>query len=144
METFSARLLALHERVLNPETGKPWNERRLVECLEQGAERFGWAGRPTEPGAVVDGDWHVGTGVAASTAANASRCGAGVIADGTRTPMRSLPGSAPTLDANDPDGSPGTYGPPGSPPAITSSIAAVSRTVRVTANSTPMPSRGSA
>lgn len=56
-----------NEPATDPETGKPWNERRLVECLEQGAERFGWAGRPTEPGAVVDGDWHVGTGVAAST-----------------------------------------------------------------------------
>ncbi|WP_139979625.1 xanthine dehydrogenase family protein molybdopterin-binding subunit [Nocardioides litoris] len=51
----------------DPETGKPWNDRRLVECLQRGAERFGWAGRPAEPRATVDGDWLVGTGVAAAT-----------------------------------------------------------------------------
>ncbi len=56
-----------NEPPTDPETGNPWNDRRLVECLQQGAERFGWAGRPTEPGTVVDGDWQVGTGVAAAT-----------------------------------------------------------------------------
>jgi xanthine dehydrogenase YagR molybdenum-binding subunit len=56
-----------NEPDVDPETGKPWNNRRLVECLERGAERFGWAGRPTEPGTVCDGDWRVGTGVASAT-----------------------------------------------------------------------------
>lgn len=51
----------------DPETGNPWSDRRLVECLERGAERFGWADRDRRPGERVDGDWRVGTGVAAST-----------------------------------------------------------------------------
>ncbi|GAA5143771.1 xanthine dehydrogenase family protein molybdopterin-binding subunit [Nocardioides marinquilinus] len=56
-----------NEPATDPETGKPWNDRRLVECLEQGAARFGWSGRAAEPRTVVDGDWLVGTGVAAAT-----------------------------------------------------------------------------
>ncbi|MGJ9422279.1 xanthine dehydrogenase family protein molybdopterin-binding subunit [Aeromicrobium sp. CF3.5] len=56
-----------NEPDVDPETGKPWNSRRLVECLERGAERFGWAERSATPGTVRDGDWWVGTGVAAAT-----------------------------------------------------------------------------
>jgi len=48
----------------DPETGKPWSSRHLVECLRDGAERFGWAGRP--PARHREGDWLVGTGVASS------------------------------------------------------------------------------
>ncbi len=56
-----------NEPDVDPETGKPFSRRRLVECLERGAERFGWADRPAEPRATADGDWWVGTGVASST-----------------------------------------------------------------------------
>jgi xanthine dehydrogenase YagR molybdenum-binding subunit len=56
-----------NEPALDPETGNPWNDRRLVECLQRGALRFGWADRPTEAGATRDGDWWVGTGVASAT-----------------------------------------------------------------------------
>ncbi|MEO9325400.1 xanthine dehydrogenase family protein molybdopterin-binding subunit [Nocardioides sp. C4-1] len=56
-----------NEPATDPETGNPWNDRRLVECLQRGAERFGWADRPAEPGTRTDGDWYVGTGVATST-----------------------------------------------------------------------------
>ena len=56
-----------NEPDVDPETGNPWNSRRLVECLQRGAEKFGWAGRPSQPGTVLDGDWWVGTGVAAAT-----------------------------------------------------------------------------
>ncbi|WP_280434691.1 xanthine dehydrogenase family protein molybdopterin-binding subunit [Nocardia carnea] len=51
----------------DPETGRPWSGRHLVECLRTGAERFGWAGRDPAPRARIDGDWLVGTGVAAAT-----------------------------------------------------------------------------
>lgn len=55
-----------NEPVLDPETGLPFNDRRLVECLRRGAERFGWAGRrPARE--TPDGDWWVGTGVASAT-----------------------------------------------------------------------------
>lgn len=56
-----------NEPQVDPETGKPFHDRRLVECLHRGADRFGWSRRPAEPRATVDGDWWVGTGVASST-----------------------------------------------------------------------------
>ena len=49
-----------------PETGKPWSSRHLVECLTTGARRFGWDQR-TAPGARREGEWLVGLGVASST-----------------------------------------------------------------------------
>lgn len=56
-----------NEPEVDPETGKPWDTRRLVDCLERGAERFGWAQRPAQPRATRDGEWWVGYGVAAAT-----------------------------------------------------------------------------
>jgi xanthine dehydrogenase YagR molybdenum-binding subunit len=53
-----------NEPEVDPETGKPWSSRHLVECLREGAERFGWAHRPGPRHR--DGDWFVGTGVASS------------------------------------------------------------------------------
>ena len=55
-----------NEPEIDPETGNPFSTRNLVECLRQGAERFGWEGRG-EPGARRDGRWLVGVGVASST-----------------------------------------------------------------------------
>ncbi|WP_233496177.1 molybdopterin cofactor-binding domain-containing protein [Geodermatophilus sp. TF02-6] len=51
----------------DPERDVPWSSRSLVECLRAGAERFGWAGRDPRPGVRTDGQWLVGTGVAAAT-----------------------------------------------------------------------------
>jgi xanthine dehydrogenase YagR molybdenum-binding subunit len=53
-----------NEPEVDPETGNPWSDRRLVECLRTGAERFGWGGRDPAPGVRRDGEWLVGTGVA--------------------------------------------------------------------------------
>jgi xanthine dehydrogenase YagR molybdenum-binding subunit len=53
-----------NEPEVDPETGKPWSSRHLVECLRDGAQRFGWADRP--PPRHRDGAWLVGTGVASS------------------------------------------------------------------------------
>jgi xanthine dehydrogenase YagR molybdenum-binding subunit len=44
-----------NEPDVDPETGKPWSSRHLVECLREGTRRFGW-----------NGGWLTGTGVAAS------------------------------------------------------------------------------
>lgn len=55
-----------NEPEVDPETGNPWNDRRLLDCLRQGAERFGWAERGA-PGERLEGDWRVGLGVAAAT-----------------------------------------------------------------------------
>jgi len=51
---------------VDPETGNPWSDRRLVECLQTGAERFGWQHRDPTPAARSDGEWLIGTGVASA------------------------------------------------------------------------------
>ncbi|MCE3290655.1 MAG: xanthine dehydrogenase [Caulobacter sp.] len=48
---------------LKPE--RKFSQRQLVECLRQGADRFGWARRGA-PGRTRDGRWLVGMGVAAA------------------------------------------------------------------------------
>jgi xanthine dehydrogenase YagR molybdenum-binding subunit len=55
-----------NEPDVDPESGNPFSSRRLVECLREGAGRFGWAGRDPHPGGHREGDWLVGTGVASS------------------------------------------------------------------------------
>ena len=44
---------------------RKFSERNLVGCLRQGASRFGWNKRNTMPGAVREGDWRIGMGMAA-------------------------------------------------------------------------------
>lgn len=46
--------------------GRPFSQRRLVRCLTEGAEKFGWARRNPKPAQVRDGRWLVGMGVAAA------------------------------------------------------------------------------
>jgi xanthine dehydrogenase YagR molybdenum-binding subunit len=55
-----------NDPAVDPETGHPWSDRRLVECLQTGAERFGWADRDPTPGSRRDAEWLVGTGVASA------------------------------------------------------------------------------
>ncbi|ARN21076.1 aldehyde oxidoreductase molybdenum-binding subunit PaoC [Piscinibacter gummiphilus] len=67
-----AKLDPVEFRVVNdtqvdPEKpGRPFSQRRLVECLRLGAERFGWSRRNPRPGSTRDGRWLVGYGVAAA------------------------------------------------------------------------------
>ncbi|WP_255947191.1 xanthine dehydrogenase family protein molybdopterin-binding subunit [Streptomyces odontomachi] len=71
-----------------PDTGRPFSSRNLVACLREGAERFGWAGRPARPGHDRRGADLVGTGVAASlypVYQMPSRAGAHAHPDGTYT-----------------------------------------------------------
>jgi xanthine dehydrogenase YagR molybdenum-binding subunit len=51
---------------VDPNTGHPWSSYGLRECLQQGAERFGWAGRNPRPRSERDGNWLIGTGMAAA------------------------------------------------------------------------------
>jgi xanthine dehydrogenase YagR molybdenum-binding subunit len=52
---------------VDPENPKrPFSQRQLVECLQQGAERFGWNKRNAMPSQVRDGRWLIGMGVAAA------------------------------------------------------------------------------
>jgi xanthine dehydrogenase YagR molybdenum-binding subunit len=55
-----------NEPDVDPETGNPWSDRQLVECLRTGAARFGWAPRDPTPGLRIDGEFLVGTGVASA------------------------------------------------------------------------------
>ncbi|MEN5425551.1 aldehyde oxidoreductase molybdenum-binding subunit PaoC [Stenotrophomonas pennii] len=47
----------------NPE--RPFSQRQLVQCLQEGAQRFGWDKRSAAPAQRRDGRWLVGMGVAA-------------------------------------------------------------------------------
>ncbi len=61
------QLRILNDTQEDPEKpGRPFSQRRLVECLRTGAERFGWNRRNPRPGQVRDGRWLVGMGVAAA------------------------------------------------------------------------------
>ncbi|EST32762.1 hypothetical protein N566_19815 [Streptomycetaceae bacterium MP113-05] len=51
----------------DPETGRPWSGRKLVECLREGARRFRWHERPAAPGTRREGGELVGLGVASAT-----------------------------------------------------------------------------
>jgi xanthine dehydrogenase YagR molybdenum-binding subunit len=68
--------------------GNPWSSDGLVECLRLGAERFGWAGRNPAPRTTRDGDWLIGTGMAATAYPIAffmppQRARARILADGS-------------------------------------------------------------
>jgi xanthine dehydrogenase YagR molybdenum-binding subunit len=56
-----------NEPDMDPETGNPWSTRRLVDCLHEGAERFGWTQRDPTPATLRRGSWLVGYGVASAT-----------------------------------------------------------------------------
>jgi xanthine dehydrogenase YagR molybdenum-binding subunit len=54
------------EPEVEPATGIAYSSRGLVQCLREGAERFGWGGRDPRPGQRRRGRWLIGTGVAAA------------------------------------------------------------------------------
>lgn len=56
-----------NEPAVDPESGKPWSGRHLLECLRVGAERFDWYPRDPRPAKYLAGNWFIGTGVAAAT-----------------------------------------------------------------------------
>jgi xanthine dehydrogenase YagR molybdenum-binding subunit len=55
-----------NEPTVDPERNVPYSERRVVECLREGARRFRWDRRQQKPGTVRDGKWLVGLGVSAA------------------------------------------------------------------------------
>jgi xanthine dehydrogenase YagR molybdenum-binding subunit len=54
----------------HPETGQPYSARQLIECMRDGAEKFGWSQRNPKPGQERDGRWLVGMGMAAAIRGN--------------------------------------------------------------------------
>jgi len=57
----------VNDTTVDPEkAGRKFSQRRYVQCLRQGAERFGWSKRKAQPGQVREGQWLVGMGVASA------------------------------------------------------------------------------
>ncbi|AYC36606.1 xanthine dehydrogenase family protein molybdopterin-binding subunit [Streptomyces griseorubiginosus] len=59
-------LRIVNEPDTEPDSGKPFSSRHLVECLREGARRFGWDRRDPRPGSRAEGPLLVGSGVAAA------------------------------------------------------------------------------
>ncbi len=59
-----------NEPAEDPERHVPYSSRHLIACLDEGAKRFGWDRRDTQPGRRRDGPWLVGMGVAAAPRGN--------------------------------------------------------------------------
>ena len=55
-----------NEPTVDPERDVPYSDRHLVDCLREGARRFGWERRPATPASVREGQWLVGYGMAAA------------------------------------------------------------------------------
>lgn len=67
-------------------SGLPFSTRKLRECFAVGARAFGWHRRAPEPRATRDGDWLIGTGMAAGvydTARYDAQASVRLDADGT-------------------------------------------------------------
>ncbi len=73
-----------NETAVDPEKpSRPFSQRQLAECLQQGASRFGWNKRDPKPGQVRDGHQLVGLGMAAGFRNNINKTsGARVRLDG--------------------------------------------------------------
>ncbi len=90
---------------VDPNTGYPWSSYGLPECLDAGAARIGWAGRDPRPRSERDGNWLIGTGMAAAAYPVAffmhtQRARAHLYADGTaivQTAAQEFGTGAPTV-----------------------------------------------
>lgn len=54
----------------DPSKDIPFSTRKLIECMEQGAKQFGWDKRNAKPASQLEGDWWIGTGMAAAARGN--------------------------------------------------------------------------
>ncbi|SFS00826.1 xanthine dehydrogenase YagR molybdenum-binding subunit [Granulicella pectinivorans] len=56
-----------HDTLIDEEKNKPFTSRHLKECLQIGAEKFGWSKRTPEVGSMKKGDLILGWGVACAS-----------------------------------------------------------------------------
>lgn len=66
-----------NEPAQDPEKQIPFSTRQLVQCLREGARRFGWDKRHPKPGQVREGRWLLGMGMCATIRSNslqAAKC----------------------------------------------------------------------
>ncbi len=59
-----------NEPTSDPLSGKPFSTRRLLDCYEEGARRFGWPKALPAPATRREGEWLVGIGMAAALRGN--------------------------------------------------------------------------
>ena len=74
-------------------TGKPYTSRSLVQCIDRGAELFGWSSRNPAPRSMATPDELVGFGYA--TAMYPTRSAPPSAASRSRPPTASTPNSKP-------------------------------------------------
>ena len=82
-----------NEPAMDPETNLPFSTRQLLRCMDEGAERFGWNRRSATPGAVREGRWQIGLGMAAATRGNYlmdARCAVALDRQGVLTARMSM------------------------------------------------------
>ncbi|MFJ9713936.1 xanthine dehydrogenase family protein molybdopterin-binding subunit [Streptomyces sp. NPDC101234] len=75
-----------NEPATDPSNGQAFSTRRLRECYATGAREFGWSDRDPAPRSTRDGDWLIGTGMAAGvyhTLRAAAQASVRLNADGT-------------------------------------------------------------
>ncbi len=70
MDPIALRKNNLPER--HPEQDIPFSSRKYAECMDAGAERFGWASRNTTPGGRREGEWLIGHGMAGASRVNST------------------------------------------------------------------------
>ena len=63
-------LRRINEPDVDPVNGKPFSTRRLLDCYDEGARRFGWEQRNRTPGSRREGEWLIGHGMAAALRGN--------------------------------------------------------------------------
>jgi xanthine dehydrogenase YagR molybdenum-binding subunit len=57
----------VNDTQVDPEkSDRPFSQRQLVQCLQKGADHFGWARRNPKPASVREGRWLVGMGMASA------------------------------------------------------------------------------
>jgi len=66
LEIDPVELRIRNEPTVDPERGVPFSDRRMVECLREGARRFGWERRPVRSASLREGRWLIGYGMAAA------------------------------------------------------------------------------
>jgi xanthine dehydrogenase YagR molybdenum-binding subunit len=59
-------LRIVNEPTRHPERDVPFSDRHLVECMREGARRFGWERRPRQSASLRNGRWMIGYGMAAA------------------------------------------------------------------------------
>ena len=69
---YELKIDPLEFRIINyakkdPDTGKEFSSKALMDCFKQGAAKFGWEKRKLEPRSMREGKWLVGWGTATGT-----------------------------------------------------------------------------